>query len=54
MKALDEIMKKSILTLNLNPDTKTQITTAEIQKFAQELKRISSRKAIVAIVIETS
>ena len=49
---LDALRKKSLLTLEIDPDTKPQVTNAELQKFMQDLKKITTRKRVVILVVE--
>ena len=53
MKELDALKKKALMMVALNMDTKTQVTSAAILKLTQELKRISVRKSVTVIVVES-
>ena len=52
MKELDALKKKALLVVDLSPDTKPQVTSASIQKFVQELKKISARKSAIVVVLD--
>lgn len=49
---LDQLKKKSLLILELSPDTKTQVVSSNLNKFQSDLKRIASRKEIIVLVLE--
>ena len=49
---LDALRKKSLLTLEIDPDTKPQVTNAEMTKFVQDVKKITTRKRVVILVVE--
>ncbi len=49
---LDALKKKSLLTLEIDPDTKPQVTSAELTKFVQDIKKITTRKRVVILVVE--
>lgn len=49
---LDQLKKKALLTLELSPDTKSQIINSKINKIQTELKRISSKKEVIVLVLE--
>ena len=51
-KELEVLRKKSLLLLEIDPDTKPQVTSAELQKFMQDLKKITTRKRVVILVVE--
>lgn len=52
MKELEPIKKQSLLTLELSSDTKTNITSAELTKFVQNVKRLLTKKNIVLVAFE--
>ena len=49
---LDALRKKSLLTLEIDPDTKPQVTNAELTKFVHDIKKITTRKRVVILVVE--
>ena len=49
---LDALKKKSLLTLEIDPDTKSQVTNTELTKFVQDVKKITTRKRVVILVVE--
>ena len=51
-KELEVLRKKSLLTLEIDPDTKPQVTSAELTKFVQDIKKITTRKRVVILVVE--
>jgi hypothetical protein len=51
-KELEVLRKKSLLTLEVDPDTKPQVTNAELTKFVQDIKKITTRKRVVILVME--
>jgi hypothetical protein len=51
-KELETLRKKSLLTLEIDPDTKPQVTNAELTKFVQDIKKITTRKRVVILVVE--
>lgn len=52
-KELEVLKKKSLLTLEIDPDTKPQATNSELTKFVQDIKKITTRKRVVIFVIKT-
>lgn len=52
MKELEFIKKQSLLTLELSPDTKPNVTNAELTKFFQNTKRLLTKKNLVLVVLE--
>jgi hypothetical protein len=50
-KELDALRKKSLLTLDIDPDTKPQVTNADLTKFVQDIKKITTRKRVVILVV---
>ena len=50
---LDALRKKSLLTLEIDPDTKPQVTNSELTKFVQDVKKITTRKRVVILVVES-
>ena len=54
MKELEFIKKQSLLTLELSPDTKPNVTNAELTKFVQNVKRFISKKDIILLVVQKS
>ena len=51
-KELEVLRKKSLLTLEIDPDKKPQATNSELTKFVQDLKKITPRKRVVILVVE--
>ena len=49
---IDALKKKALMTLELSPDTKTNVTNAEIATFVQKLKSLASKKELIVIVTE--
>lgn len=49
---LESLRKKSLLTLEIDPDTKPQVTSAELTKFVQVVRKITTRKKVVILVVE--
>ena len=52
MKELESIKKQSLLTLELSPDTKSNITSSELSKFVQNTKRLLTKKNLILLVLE--
>lgn len=51
-KEIESLKKRSISHLELSKDTKTNITNADIDKIARELKLLATRKNLVLMVFE--
>lgn len=54
MKDFESIKKQSVLTLDLNSDTKPNITNAELTKFVQNVKKLIRKKDIILLVVQKS
>jgi len=52
MKDIDKLKKGSLLTLEISPNTKTSIVNSDLNQLVINLKRISSKKKVVVLVIE--
>ena len=52
-KELETLRKKSLLTLEIDPDKKPQATNSELTKFLQDVKKITTRKRVVILVMES-
>lgn len=53
MKDLEQLKKNAILSLELNADTKTQITTASVQKLVTAIKRnLVNGKSLEVVLLE--
>ena len=51
---LDSIKKKSIMSQEFLPTTKTSIITNDLQKLIQTVKKcIASRKSVLVLVVES-
>jgi hypothetical protein len=50
---LDALRKRALLTLEIDPDTKPQVTNTELTKFVQDVKKITTRKRVVILVVES-
>jgi hypothetical protein len=51
---LDSVKKKSILTQEFLPTTKTSIITNDLQKLSQTVKKcIASKKSVTVLVLES-
>lgn len=51
---LDYIKKKSILTQEYSPTTKTSIVTNDLQKLSQSIRKcISAKKEVTVLVLES-
>jgi hypothetical protein len=48
---LESLRKKSLL--EIDPDKKTQTTNSELTKFVQDIKKITTRKRVVILVVES-
>jgi hypothetical protein len=51
-KELESLRKKSLLTFEIDPDTKPHVTNAELTKFVQDVKKITTRKRVVILVVD--
>ena len=51
-KELEVIRKNALLQLEIDPDTKPQVTSAELQKLIQDVKKITTRKKVVILVVD--
>jgi hypothetical protein len=51
-KQLDAFRKKSLMSLEIDPDTKPQVTSSELTKLVQDIKKITTRKRVVILVVE--
>ncbi len=51
-KEIESLSKRALLHLEIDPDTKTQVTNANLQKFVQDIKKITTRKRVVILVVE--
>lgn len=49
---LEQLKKKSLLMLELSPDTKNQLISSHLNKLQSDLKRIASRKEVIVLVLE--
>ena len=49
---LELLRKKSLLTLEIDPETQPQLTSSELTKFVQDVKKITIRKRVVILVVE--
>lgn len=49
---IESLKKKSLTHLELSKDTKVNVTNAEMDKMARELKQLASRKNIIVMVFE--
>lgn len=54
MKDLDAIRKQSLLSLELNSNTRSNIVQSELIKFTQNVKKLSTKKNLILFVIEKS
>jgi hypothetical protein len=52
-KELDRIKKLSLVSLELNKDTKNIVNQQLLAKFTADVKRLSSQKNLVVMVIES-
>ena len=52
-KELETLRKKPLLTLEIDPDKKPQATNSELTKFLQDVKKITTRKRVVILVMES-
>ncbi len=51
MKDIDKLKKSSLMTLEISPNTKTSIVNSDLNQLVTNLKRISSKKDVVVLVI---
>ena len=51
-KDLELLKKRALMSLEIDPDTKPQVTSAELTKFVQDVKKITTRKRVVILVVE--
>jgi anionic cell wall polymer biosynthesis LytR-Cps2A-Psr (LCP) family protein len=51
MKDIDKLKKGSLLTLEISPNTKTSIVNSDLNQLVTNLKRISSKKDVVVLVL---
>jgi len=51
-KDLELLKKRSLMSLELSADKKTQVTNAEITTFVQKVKQVVAKKDIVIVVLE--
>jgi hypothetical protein len=51
-KELESLRKKSLLILEIDSDTKPQVTNTDLTKFVQDIKKITTRKRVVILVME--
>jgi hypothetical protein len=51
-KDLELLKKRSLMSLELSTDKKTQVTNAEITTFVQKVKQVVAKKDIVIVVLE--
>jgi hypothetical protein len=52
MKDMDKLKKGSLLTLEISPNTKTAIVNSDLNQLVTNLKRISSKKDVIILVLE--
>ena len=53
-KELESVRKKSILSQEFSPTTKTSIITSDLQKLTQTIRKcIASKKQVTVLVIES-
>jgi hypothetical protein len=51
-KELEVLRKNSLLQIEIDPDIKPQVTSSELTKFVQDVKKITTRKRVVILVVE--
>lgn len=51
-KEIESLKKKSLTFIELSKDTKTNITNADIDKMAREIKLLATRKNLVLMIFE--
>ena len=49
---IELIKKNALLTLEISPDTKTNVTIAHLNQFLHAVKKISTKKEILIIVLD--
>jgi hypothetical protein len=53
-KEIDSVRKKSILSQEFSPTTKTSIITSDLQKLSQMIRKcIATKKSITVLVLES-
>ena len=53
-KEIESVRKKSIMSQEFSPTTKTSIVTNDLQKLIQTVKKcIASRKSVLVLVVES-
>jgi glutamate synthase domain-containing protein 2 len=51
MKDMEKLKKGSLLTLEISPNTKTSIVNSDLNQLVTNLKRISSKKDVIILVL---
>ncbi len=51
MKDIEKLKKRSLFTLQLSPNTKTSIINADLNQLVTNLKRMSSKKGVIVLVV---
>jgi glutamate synthase domain-containing protein 2 len=52
MKEIDKLKKNSLLKIEISPNTKTSIVNSNLNQLVTDLKRISSKKDVIVLVLE--
>jgi hypothetical protein len=52
MKDINKLKKDSLFTLEISPNTKTSIVNSDLNQLVTNLKRSSSKKDVIVLVIE--
>lgn len=52
MKDIEQLKKKSLLSLEVSPNTKTSIVNFDLNQFVMNLKRVGAKKDVIVLVIE--
>ena len=51
-KELERMKKESLIYLEMNKDTKTNVTQQQLTKLMSDIKRLSPQKNLVVMVVE--
>lgn len=52
MKDIEKFKKSSLITLEISPNTKISIVNSNLNQLVTNIKRVSSKKDVIVLVIE--
>ena len=52
MKDMEKLKKSSLFTIEISPNTKTSIINSDLNQLVTNVKRISSKKDVIILVVQ--